>query len=90
MVMTPLNAYASQTVKKDYPLSKGVQYKQYTYSNTYTNSINHIAINVGDPTTEVQLGMPAAVNGKESTTANANRLSREGNRVVGAINASFF
>jgi exopolysaccharide biosynthesis protein len=90
IVVSPLNAYAFQTVKKDYPLSKGVQYKQYTYSNTYTNSINHLSINVGDPTTEVQLGMPAAVNGKESTVANANRLSREGNRVVGAINASFF
>lgn len=90
IVVSPLNAYAFQTVKKDYPLSKGVQYKQYTYSNTYTNSINHLSINVGDPTTEVQLGMPAAVNGKESTVANANRLSREGNRVVGAINASFY
>ncbi len=90
IVVSPLNAYAFQTVKKDYPLSKGVQYKQYTYSNTYINSINHLSINVGDPTTEVQLGMPAAVNGKESTVANANRLSREGNRVVGAINASFY
>lgn len=90
MVYSPANVYAFQTVKKDYPLSKGVQYKQYTYSNTYTNSINHLAINVGDPTTEVQLGMPAAVNGKESTVANANRHSAEGNRVVGAINASFY
>ncbi len=30
------------------------------------------------------------MNGKESTVANANRHSREGNRVVGAINASFY
>jgi len=35
MVIAPLNAYASQTVKKDYPLSKGVQYKQYTYSTPF-------------------------------------------------------
>ena len=90
MVYSPANAFAFQTVEEEYPLSKGVQYKQYTYSNTNTNSINHLAINVGDPTTEVQLGMPAAVNGKESTVANANRLSSEGNRVVGAINASFY
>lgn len=90
MVYSPASAYAFQTVKKDIPLSKGVQYKQYTYSNTYTNSINHLAINVADSTTAVQLGMPANVNGKESTVANANRLSREGNRVVGAINASFY
>ncbi|MET4560658.1 exopolysaccharide biosynthesis protein/plastocyanin [Lysinibacillus parviboronicapiens] len=90
MVISPLNAYAFQTIKKDYPLSKGVQYKQYTYSNTYTNSINHLSINVGEQATEVQLGMPATVNGKESTVANANRHSREGNRVVGAINASFY
>lgn len=90
MVYSSTNAYAFQTVKKDYPLSKGVQYKQYTYSNTYTNSINHLAIDVADSTTAVQLGMPANVNGKESTVANANRHSREGNRVVGAINASFY
>ncbi|MGE6516278.1 S-layer homology domain-containing protein [Lysinibacillus sphaericus] len=90
MVVSPLNAYAFQTIKKDYKLSKGVQYNQYTYSNTYTNTINHLSINVGDQETEVQLGMPAAVNGKESTVANANRHSREGNRVVGAINASFY
>ncbi len=57
MVISPLNAYAFQTIKKDYPLSKGVQYKQYTYSNTYTNSINHLSINVGEQATEVQLGM---------------------------------
>ena len=90
LVASPASAYAFQTVEKDYPLSKGVQYKKYTYSNTYTNSINHLAINVGDQTTEVQLGMPATVNGKESTVANANRHSSEGNRVVGAINASFY
>lgn len=90
MVVSPLNAYAFQTVTKDIPLSKGIQYKQYTYKNTYTNSINHITVNVDEPMTEVQLGMPATVNGKESTVANANRNSREGNRVVGAINASFF
>ncbi|WP_285396579.1 S-layer homology domain-containing protein [Lysinibacillus sp. fls2-241-R2A-57] len=90
MVVSPLNAYAAQTVKKDYPLSKGIQYKQYTYKDTYTNSINHIEIDLDKPDTEVQLGMPATVNGRESTVANANRNSREGNRVVGAINASFF
>ena len=90
MVASPVSAYAFQKVEKDYPLSKGVQYKKYTYSNTYTNSINHLTIDVGDQTTEVQLGMPAVVNGKESTVANANRHSREGNRVVGAINASFY
>ena len=54
-----------------------MQYKQYTYSSTKTNSINHLAIDV-DETTEVQLGMPANVNGRESTVANANRNSREG------------
>ncbi|GLC87854.1 S-layer homology domain-containing protein [Lysinibacillus piscis] len=90
MVISPLSAYAAQTVKKDYPVSKGVQYKQYTYNDGATNSINHLIMNVEDPLTQVQLGLPAKVNGKESTVANANRYSREGNRVVGAINASFF
>ncbi|MEG0260739.1 MAG: Parasporal protein, partial [Lysinibacillus sp.] len=90
MMISPMNAYAFQTVKKEYPLSQGVQYKQYTHKGTSTNTINHLAVNVGDPTTNVQLGMPAVVNGKESTTAMATRLSKEGKRVVGAVNASFF
>lgn len=90
LVTGPANASAFQNVNKEYPLSQGVEYKQYTYSNTYTNTINHLTIDVGNSTTEVQLGMPATVNGKESTVANANRHSKEGNRVVGAINASFY
>jgi len=90
MISNPVSAFAFQKVQKDSPLSQGVQYKQYAYNNTNLNTINHLAVDLGDPTTEVQLGMAAAVNGKESTTSMATRHSREGNRVVGAINASFY
>jgi len=90
MISNPVSAFAFQKVQKDSPLSQGVQYKQYAYNNTNLNTINHLAVDLGDPTTEVQLGMAAAVNGKESTTSMATRHSREGNRVVGAVNASFY
>lgn len=90
MGVQPQSASALQTVKKSYPLSQGVQYNQYTNNNPNLNSINHLAIDVENANTEVQLGMPRIANGKESTTANATRHSIPGNQVVGAINASFY
>lgn len=85
-----LPAVAAQTVVNEYPLSSGVQYKQYTYKDTYTNSINHLAIDLNDSYTKVGLGLPTTLTSRERTTSIATRNSVEGNRVVGAINASFF
>jgi len=90
VIAQPFNASAQQTVIQELPLSEGVQYNKYTYKDSSVNSIDHLQINVGNPNTEVQLGLPPAVNGKESTTNMATRHSKEGNRVVGAVNASFF
>lgn len=82
--------FAAQTVVKDYPISSGVQYKQYTHTNTFTNSINHLAINLNDAYTKVGIGLPTTLTTRETTTSIATRHSVEGNRVVGAINAAFF
>lgn len=83
-------AQASQSVNEQYPVSSGVVYSQYTYKTSKTNVINHLSINLNDSFTKVDIGLPSAYNKRETVTAIANRDSKDGNRVVGAINAAFF
>lgn len=90
MIMVPLQGLAAQTVDKDMKLSSGVQYKQYTNTGARVNSINHLAINLNDAYTKVNIGLPIDFNSKETTTSIATGDSVEGNRVVGAVNAAFF
>lgn len=49
-----------------------------------------MAVNLGDSYTKLDIAMPAPFGKTQTTTALANRDTRDGNRVVGAINASFF
>lgn len=84
----PTSASANQSPVKSYPVSSGVTYSQHTQSGN--NYINHLSVNLGDSYTKLDIGMPAPIAKTQTTTALANRDSREGNRVVGAINASFF
>lgn len=90
VIAIPIHTSASQSVVKEYPLSEGVQYKQYVDRSASVNTINHLEVNVGHAATAVQLGLPEKQNYRASTTAIATRHSTEGNRVVGAVNASFF
>lgn len=83
-------AQANQSVNEQYPVSSGVVYSQYTYKTSKTNVINHLSINLNDSFTKVDIGLPSAYNKRETVTAIANRDSKDGNRVVGAINAAFF
>ncbi|MER1998641.1 MAG: S-layer homology domain-containing protein [Lysinibacillus sp.] len=80
---------ASGKVEESYPVSQGVKYSKYTYG-TKSNSINHLAIDLGDKFTKLTLGIPKPINTLMTTTAHANKNSAEGNRVVGAINANFY
>ncbi len=84
----PASASANQSSVKSYPVSSGVTYSQYTHSGT--NYINHLAVNLGDSHTKLDIGLPSPINKTQTTTSLANRDSKDGNRVVGAINASFF
>ncbi|QUG40770.1 S-layer homology domain-containing protein [Psychrobacillus sp. INOP01] len=90
MIMMPLQGLAAQTVNKDMKLSSGVQYKQYTNTGARVNSINHLAINLNDAYTKVNIGLPKDFSSKDTTTNIATGDSVEGNRVVGAVNAAFF
>jgi len=84
----PASASANQNTVKSYPVSSGVTYSQYTES--ATKYINHLSVNLGDPYTKLQVGLPSPLAKRQATTVLANRDSKDGNRVVGAINASFF
>ncbi|MCP1143710.1 S-layer homology domain-containing protein [Lysinibacillus endophyticus] len=80
-------AYAFQTTNDSYPVSQGVKYSNYTYS---SKPINHLEVDLSNPYTELQLGLPSPINTVSTLTDRANKDSREGNRVVGAINANFY
>ncbi|KFL43967.1 hypothetical protein CH76_03855 [Lysinibacillus sp. BF-4] len=90
VLASPISASAFQSTEKEYPLAEDIQYKQYKYYDNGQQYINHIAVDVTPGKTEVQLGLPTRINGKETTTSLATRNSRDGNRVAGAINAGFF
>ncbi|WP_153730562.1 S-layer homology domain-containing protein [Sporosarcina obsidiansis] len=88
LVSLPLGASASTKTVTSYPVSSGVNYSQYTYSGS--SYINHLAVDLGDPYTKLAMGVPSPIAKTAPTLTLANRDSKEGNRVVGAVNASFF
>lgn len=75
---------------EQFPVSSGVKYKENKeVINTYDQSIKVLEVNLQDPYTRLDVSIPEL--GKISgTTAQAKAVHREGNRVVGAINGSFF
>lgn len=90
-IVAPISSVsAAQTVNETYPVSQGVQYSNYTHKGTKTNQINHLAVDVSNPFTKITLGLPAPINTLMTTTQHANQHSKEGNRVVGAINSNFY
>ena len=88
LISLPFSAAASTKVVSSYPVSSGVTYSHYTYS--ASSHVNHIGVNLSDPFTKLKMGLPAPISKTMPTLTLANRDSREGHRVVGAINASFF
>ncbi|MBY0222645.1 S-layer homology domain-containing protein [Sporosarcina aquimarina] len=88
LVSLPFGASASTKTVTSYPVSSGVNYSQYTYSGS--SYINHLEVNLGDPHTKLKMGVPSPIAKTAPTLTLANRDSKEGNRVVGAVNASFF
>ncbi|AXH98360.1 Parasporal protein [Sporosarcina sp. PTS2304] len=88
LVFLPLSASASTKTVASYPVSSGVNYTHYTYS--ASSHINHLSINLHDPYTKLKMGVPSPIAKTAPTLTLANRDSKEGHRVVGAVNASFF
>ncbi|WP_432363945.1 S-layer homology domain-containing protein [Sporosarcina sp. UB5] len=88
LVALPAGASANTQTVDSYPVSSGVTYTHYTHLGT--NHINHVSVDLNDPYTKLDIGVPSPIAKREATTTLANRDSYEGNRVVGAVNASFF
>ncbi|PID21961.1 Parasporal protein [Sporosarcina sp. P3] len=88
LISLPLSAAASTKVVSSYPVSSGVTYSHYTYS--ASSHINHIGVDLSDPFTKLKMGLPAPISKTAPTLTLANRDSKEGHRVVGAVNTSFF
>ena len=88
LLSLPLSASASTKVVSSYPVSSGVTYSHYTYS--ASSHINHIGVDLGDPHTKLKMGLPAPIAKTAPVLTLANRDSKEGHRVVGAVNTSFF
>lgn len=81
---------AFQTTNETYPVSQGVIYSNYTYAPSNANIVNHLEVDLTNPFTKLTLGLPTPINTVMTTTDHANKNSKEGNRVVGAINSNFF
>ena len=88
LISLPFSAAASTKVVSSYPVSSGVTYSHYTYS--ASSHINHIGVDLSDPFTKLKMGLPSPISRTAPTLTLANRDSKEGHRVVGAVNTSFF
>ena len=88
LVAVPGGASANTQTVDSYPVSSGVTYTHYTHSGS--NHINHVSVDLNDPYTKLDIGVPSPIAKRDATTTLANRDTRDGNRVVGAVNASFF
>ena len=62
----PASASANQNAVKSYPVSSGVTYSQYTHS--ATKYINHLSVNLGDPYTKLEVGLPSPIAKTQATT----------------------
>lgn len=79
------------TVKKHFQVSSGVSYSKSTYTSSGINqSINILDINIADPYTQVEVGIPNPLDKLMTVTSKANLDNYSGHRVIGAINGSFF
>lgn len=75
---------------EQYPVSSGVKYKENReVINGYDQSIKVLEVNLQDPYTKLDLSVPK-IGTLSGTTAQAKAVHKEGNRVVGAVNGSFF
>ncbi|MFZ3578972.1 phosphodiester glycosidase family protein [Virgibacillus sp. DJP39] len=86
----PMTAGAA-TINEQFNVSDGVSYKDIRYSeDSIMQAVRVMEIDISNPDTYVDIGVPTALNRLQTTTAFANFYSQENRAVVGAINGSFF
>lgn len=81
----------SATTVNQFQVSPGVKYKENSeVINSNTQSIKVLEVNVNDPFTRLDLSIPNPINTISTTSTQAKLRHSSTNRVVGAINASFY
>ncbi|MCH1625091.1 phosphodiester glycosidase family protein [Ferdinandcohnia quinoae] len=89
LFMKPTNKVSAQG--SQFQVSTGVKYSETnTKINSYNQALRVMEINLQDPYTQLDLGLPSPLNSLATTSKQAIRDSKEGHQVVGAINGSFF
>ncbi|GAA0435183.1 hypothetical protein GCM10008983_09690 [Lentibacillus halophilus] len=87
----PGDASASQSVQEQFPVSKGVQYKDIRLSNgSGEQAVRVTAIDTSRTDTSVEVGFPDGLNKLLTTTSLVMNYHRNDHRVVSAVNASFY
>ncbi|WP_404455655.1 S-layer homology domain-containing protein [Virgibacillus necropolis] len=87
---SPLTVNAA-TINEQFKVSQGVNYKDIRFSDGETNkAVRVMEINMNDPYTSVEVGIPSVLNQVHTTTSLALDYHQEGHAVLGAINGSFF
>ena len=91
LVLQSVSAQAGfASTYEQFQVSTGVKYTENKeLINSLSQSIKVLEVNLQDPYTRLDLSIPE-IGRISGTTAQAKAVHREGNRVVGAINGSFF
>ncbi|MFI8687554.1 phosphodiester glycosidase family protein [Rossellomorea sp. NPDC077527] len=78
-------------MREQFPVSQGGVYTEIGDTvNSKPQTIRQIEVNLGDPYTELNLTYPNPLSTFASTSSQALKTVKEGKRVVGAVNGSFF
>jgi exopolysaccharide biosynthesis protein len=74
-----------------FPVSSGVKYTEKNGKvGSYQQSVRLLEVNLADPYTKMQVSYPNPLNAVSTTTKQAKSMHTSENRVVGAVNGSFF
>lgn len=83
--------FDEKVTNKQTTVSPGVQYIQEHYESAETKEVvNFLNIDLNNRHTSLEVGMPDPINSLKTTSAISKIHNREGHRVVGATNASYF
>lgn len=88
---TGASDFGDKLTESEYDISSGVKYKNENYiKGSIRQSVSVLTLNLNDPYTKLNLNIPNPLNQLRTTEAQALDNHRYNNRVVGAMNASFF
>lgn len=84
-------AYGNKVSEKKVKVTPEVTHTYTKYlSGSTPEAVNVLDINLNDPFTKIEMGVPNPLNSLKTTTLLAKQNSYQGHKVVGAVNASFF